>query len=317
MARAVKRASAPPEVETLASVTHTYNYDYQSSNAAPTAGQAHQKVSSPGIILLNKTDHDAVDQSAFLTTLNNSSTLTINGVTYNVLSASSAGGVYTLSVSPPVFTGPAGVVGIKFFQPDQVTVTGGPLKFTPIIPTSPFPPGGGIGSIGQAAATPAYPPPTPPPIGAVPVGPLVGPAIAAAAAPPSTPGFALIRYQSPGSATVPPANGYSNKFTTTTAYAGFPNNPPTGVPIVFSNIDNRATKTGAVWDNKTPPSTPTTAQITLNGMSILVPHEVGVLDVGAVRDGHPEPAERSARAVFPDGDTAHLHQPQSPEDRGS
>lgn len=175
--------------------------------------------------------------------------------------------------------------------------------FTPIIPTSVFPPGGGVGSIGEAVLTPTFPPPTPPPIGAVPVGPLVGPAIAPAAVPPSTAGFPLLRYQPPGSATVPAVNGYFPKFTTTTAYAGFPNNPPTGVPIIFSNIDNRATKTGAVWDNKTPPSTPTVAQITLNGASNLTP-----LNVDDLRLGHEEFAERHDGAVLPGEDASHLHQ---------
>lgn len=177
--------------------------------------------------------------------------------------------------------------------------------FTPIIPTSAFPPGGGVGSIGDPIGFPVFPPPTPPPIGTVPVGPLVGPAIAPAAAPPSTPGFPLIRYQSPGSATVPPANGYFTKFTTT-PYAGFPNVPPAGVPIVFANIYTGKSP------QVTPPSTVTTAQITLDGWGLPGPSGLGPgpptypnppgaglpQNVSAVRDGHTKSAQRSGRAVL-------------------
>jgi hypothetical protein len=52
--------------------------------------------------------------------------------------------------------------------------------FVPIIPPPP---------IGAAQTVPTFPPPTPPPIGAVPVGPLVGPAVAAAGVPPSVAGI--------------------------------------------------------------------------------------------------------------------------------
>lgn len=180
-----------------------------------------------------------------------------------------------------------------------LTFTPGPLTptfpdFVPIIPTSTPP--GGVGQIGEAVATPTFPPPTPPPIGQVPVGPLVGPAIAAAGVPPSLPGVTQPQYQAPGSATVPPVNGYFPKFTTTTAYAGFPNNPPAGVPIVFSNI-----YTGGATQ-VAPPSTPTVAQITLNGASNLVPH------VSDLRFGHEEFVERHHGTVFPGDDTSHLHQ---------
>jgi hypothetical protein len=74
------------------------------------------------------------------------------------------------------------------------------------------------------------------------------------------------------SAILPAANDYFPQFTTTTAYAGFPNNPPAGVPIVFSNISTNPSRAGGIWTVVTPPSTPTTAQITLNGASNLTPH---------------------------------------------
>jgi hypothetical protein len=174
--------------------------------------------------------------------------------------------------------------------------------FVPIIP----PP-----LIGAAQTIPTFPPPTPPPIGHVPVGPLVGPAIAPAAVPPSVAGVVQPQYKT-GSATVPTAASVFPEFTTTTAYAGFPNNPPTGVPIVFSNISTNPSRSGGVWTVVTPPSTPTTAQITLNGASNLTPHIFeDARNVGSVRLGHEEPAERSAGAVFPGGDASHLHQSQS------
>jgi hypothetical protein len=125
------------------------------------------------------------------------------------------------------------------------------------------------------------------------------------------------------SATVPTAASQFPEFTTTTAYAGFPNNPPTGVPIVFSNIYTGGTP------QVTPPSTPTTAQITLNGASNLTPMLADVaasdvdeenpvpLDVGSIRLGHEEPAERHAGAVLSGSDAPHLHQPEPPPDRSS
>jgi hypothetical protein len=171
--------------------------------------------------------------------------------------------------------------------------------FVPIIP----PP-----LIGAAQTIPTFPPPTPPPIGHVPVGPLVGPAIAPAAVPPSVAGVVQPQYKT-GSATVPTAASVFPEFTTTTAYAGFPNNPPAGVPIVFSNISTNPSRSGGVWTVVPPPSTPTTAQITLNGASNLTPH-LGSTDVGSVRLGHEELAERSAGTVFPGSDAEHLHQPQ-------
>jgi hypothetical protein len=175
--------------------------------------------------------------------------------------------------------------------------TGTADVFPAFVPIYPPPP------VGNAQTIPAFPPPTPPPIGQVPVGPLVGPAIAPAAVPPSVAGVVQPQYKT-GSATVPTAASLFPEFTTTTAYAGFPNNPPTGVPIVFSNIYTGGNP------QVTPPSTPTTAQITLNGASNLTPH-LGSTDVGSVRLGHEELAERSAGTVFPGSDASHLHQSQS------
>jgi hypothetical protein len=168
--------------------------------------------------------------------------------------------------------------------------------FVPIIP----PP-----LIGAAQTIPTFPPPTPPPIGHVPVGPLVGPAIAPAGVPPSLAGVVQPQYKT-GSATSPAANGYFPQFTTTTAYAGFPNNPPTGVPIVFSNISTNPSRSGGVWTVVPPPSTPTTAQITLNGASNLTPH------ASDLRFGHTEFIERHSGTVFPGDDPSHLHQPEPP-----
>src|SRR5215475_2971461 len=67
----------------------------------------------------------------------------------------------------------------------QPVTEGGPPSvfpdFTPILPPPIVGEGGG--------PPPDFPPPTPPPIGEVPVGPLVGPAIAAAPVPPSVAGI--------------------------------------------------------------------------------------------------------------------------------
>lgn len=230
------------------------------------------------------------------------STMTGTGVPagITIVSAPIGGGAGNYTTSAPTTLA---AVALTFTVGATVPVF---PDFVPIIPTSTPP--GGVGQIGEAVATPTFPPPTPPPIGHVPVGPLVGPAVAAAGVPPSLPGVVQPQFQAPGNATTPPANGYFPKFTTTTAYAGFPNNPPAGVPIVFSNI-----YTGGATQI-TPPSTPTVAQITLNGMSILVPHMLaGEDDADAVRDGHTEFSERSAGSVLSGEDPSQLHQPRTPK----
>lgn len=89
--------------------------------------------------------------------------------------------------------------------------------YTPLFPPPLVGQGGG--------APPNFPPPTPPPIGTIPAGVLVGPAIAAAAVPPSIAGKALIIFTF-GSATTPSASAAFPQGTTT-----YPS-----PPIVFSNI---------------------------------------------------------------------------------
>lgn len=111
--------------------------------------------------------------------------------------------------------------------------------YTPLFPPPLVGQGGG--------AAPTFPPPTPPPIGQIPAGVLVGPAIAAAGVPPSNAGIVLIRY-SYGSATTPPASAAFPEFTTT-----FPS-----PPIVFSNIFTDGVSP------TTPPSTASTICITLS-----------------------------------------------------
>jgi hypothetical protein len=206
--------------------------------------------------------------------------------------------VVGISVTTPGGTGTSGLI----FTYSGSTGTSDIFPaFIPIIP----PP-----LIGNAQTIPTFPPPTPPPIGQVPVGPLVGPAIAPAGVPPSVAGVVQPQYKT-GSATVPTAASLFPEFTTTTAYAGFPNNPPTGVPIVFSNISTNPSRSGGVWTVVPPPSTATIAQITLNGASNLTPHLFeAARNAGSIRLGHEEPTERSAGAVFPGGDATHLHQSQ-------
>lgn len=319
---AAETAMADETVEPLAGITHAYSYDYQSSQVAPTSGQAHQHTSSLNTIAINETDHNSVDQSAFLSTLNNTCTLTINGVVFNILSASVATGVVTLLVSPPVAALPYGVQNITFFKPDQNTTVGGPVK-PGLIPTSVLP--AVLGSIGDPVGVPTFPPPTPPPIGTVPAGPLVGPAVAPAPVPPSLAGVVQPQYKT-GSAIAPTAASVFPAFTTA-PYTGFPNQPPNGVPIVFANISTNPSKAGSVWTAVPPPSTATTAPIILDGWGLPGPSGLGpgpptyptapgtgLHDVGAVRDGHTEPAERSAGPVLFGSDTAHLHQSQSSPD---
>ena len=129
-----------------------------------------------------------------------------------------------------------------------LTFTAGPaLAFFPafsiIVPPPP---------IGANKTVPNFPPPTPPPIGTVPKGDLVGPAIAAAAVPPSVAGFVEPRFKT-GSATSPTAASWFPSFTST-----FPN--PT---IVFTN-------TMMIGAPK-PPQTASTLNIVLDGWGPYVP----------------------------------------------
>lgn len=123
---------------------------------------------------------------------------------------------------------------IGIFDPELSFFSAAPIVPPPLI---------GMGG----GAPPTFPPPTPPPIGAIPPGVLVGPAIAAAAVPPSNAGKALIIFTY-GSATTPPASAAFPEFTTT-----FPN-----PPIVFSNIFTDGVSP------TTPPSTASTLCITLS-----------------------------------------------------
>lgn len=228
-------------------------------------------------------------------------------------------------------SGPQGGAG-TYVTSAATTLTAIALTFTPgptvgffpdFVPIIPPPP------IGNPVGVPTFPPPTPPPIGQVPTGPLVGPAVAAAPVPPSLAGIAQPSYGS-GSATVPPVNGYFPQFTTTTAYAGFPNQPPTGVPIVFANIFNQPTFSGGVWAYPALPSTPTVGQIILDGWGLPGPSGsgpgpptypnppgAGLNNAIALRGGYAESFERPGGTVFPGGDTSQLHQPEpSPDRRG-
>lgn len=194
--------------------------------------------------------------------------------------------------------------------------------FTPIIPPPPM---------GDPVGVPPFPPPTPPPMGKVPVGPLVGPAISSASVPPSTPGFVQPRFIPPGSATVPPANGYFPVFTTVSP----------SPPIVFANIWNGAGISNPgdptadppippTWANGTPPSTPTTRNIILNGWGLPGPQTTPPQvvtppggfnseddDVVSVRGGHSEFSERSTGSVLSGADAENLRQPSPPPHRRS
>lgn len=188
----------------------------------------------------------------------------------------------------------------------NTTLTNAALTFTPgasapVFPdfTLPAPP----------VASGQPPPPTFPPTGSntapvpVPVGPVAVPEpVVPAAVPPSVAGVVQPTYKT-GSATAPPANGYFPSFTTTSAYAGFPNAPPAGVPIVFTNTFNGAVANAGhtpAWTWPFPPSTPTTAQITLS--NTFAPFAVAqeVASAGAVHSGHARPTKRQRRSVLSD-----------------
>lgn len=123
--------------------------------------------------------------------------------------------------------------------------------FVPIIPPPP---------IGADKPVPNFPPPTPPPIGMVPVGDLVGPAIAPASVPPSVAGFPQPRFQT-GSGTTPP--GYFPSFTTV-----FP--VPT-IVVGGNNFAVAAPGQNPPWTQPLPPQTPSTPIITIDGFATQLP----------------------------------------------
>jgi hypothetical protein len=130
-----------------------------------------------------------------------------------------------------------------------VTFTVGPTlayfpQFTPLIPPPPIQLAGGN--------PPNFPPPTPPPIGTVPKGPLIGPAIAAAAVPPSVAGFPLIRFKT-GDADTPVGAQLFPNFKTL-----FPT-----PPIKFINL--------MMIGSDVPPSTATTLNYPMDGWGAYVP----------------------------------------------
>lgn len=225
-----------PEVEALAA-NKVLSYDYESSNSAPAAGIANQRVNDRSLLGLNLTGQSAADNTTYLSALKAGGYLGINGIKFQITGVTVAAGVATLTIIPPRTAPPFGVTNL-LFQDSPF-----PL-FVPIVPPPVFGVGGG--------APPNFPPPTPPPIGAIPLGVLVGPAVAAAAVPPSVAGFPLLQFKT-GTAIAPTAASWIPQFTTT-----FP--VPT---IVFTNT----LMIGAA----VPPHTNSTLCIVLNGWGPSVP----------------------------------------------
>lgn len=152
---------------------------------------------------------------------------------------------------PPIQAAPVppSVPGINqpVFGSGSATQPPTPQNITghPIIPPPP---------IGQDKPTPIFPPPTPPPIGVVPLGDLVGPAIKPAAVPPSLAGVQQPQFGT-GSATSPTAASWFPDFTTE-----FPS-----PPIVVKQEHNVFGIFTGFDPPITPPSTPTHLLIELNG----------------------------------------------------
>lgn len=304
----------PADTPALQTTTLSSTWDYEQSNAAPAAGFAYQSTNNK-TLAINTKDHGTVDRSSFFAQLTASSTIVCNGVTWDILSISIAGSVATINVAPAITAPPFGVTTLAF-----TAVPAGTGVFFPAFDVIVPPP-----TIGNPFGVPAFPPPTPPPIGTVPAGPLVGPAVAAAAVPPSVAGVVQPQYKT-GSATSPTAASFFPSFTTTPAYAGFPNQPPAGVPIVFANVWATPTLSGGVWTAHPPASTATVGQIILNGWGLPGPSGLGpgppsnpnppgaglphVFE--SVPGGYSEPAQRSGGPVFQFADAGQLHQSVPP-----
>lgn len=226
-------------IEPFAAVNTVLSYNYQSSNAPPTAGQANQSTNNLSQLVINNTGQAAQNNTAFFTALTAGTYLGINGIEFLITGVNVAGGVTTLVINPAKSAPPLGVTNLTFVSSPF------PL-FTPIVP----PPVIGVGG----GPPPTFPPPTPPPIGAIPPGVTVGPAIAPAGVPPSQAGFPLIQYKT-GSATAPTAASWIPQFTTT-----FP--APTIVIGPFMNSGTGQSGKSPPFINTPPAQTASTAPIT-------------------------------------------------------
>lgn len=154
------------------------SYNYQSSNNAPAAGEANQRVNDRSQLAINTTGQAAANNTAFFAALKPGGYIAINGIHFRITAVSVAGSVATLTINPATTALPFGVTNLTFIDSPF------PL-FKPIFPPPSVEVAGG--------APPTFPPPTPPPIGTVPKSGLFGPVVAAAAVPPSVAGIALIR----------------------------------------------------------------------------------------------------------------------------
>lgn len=123
----------------------------------------------------------------------------------------------------------------------------------PIIPPPP---------IGQDKPTPIFPPPTPPPIGVVPVGDLVGPAVKPANVPPSLAGVEQPQFGT-GSKTAPTAASWFPDFTTHPPYPPIVVHTAPGIFGLFTGHQPPIT----------PPETETDIIIRLNGWGPPGPQE--------------------------------------------
>lgn len=288
--------TAPADPAPAPRGTHAFPYNYQVSNSGPASGVANQSTDSL-TLRVNDLDRNATDNSAFFATLLAGDTIVCNGVTWTIGSISTGIGTYIFGITPAVGAPPSGATSITF---GEALPPGTRPEFPTF--TTPVPP----------VASGQPPPPVFPPVSPattpvpVPVGPFAAPEpVVPAAVPPSIAGKALITYKS-GSAAAPAANGYFTQFTTV-----FPSPPIviTQSPGVFGIFNGAVVDAGKdpPWKWNPPPSTATTANITIDGYApvwsglsdfSVAATELEEPDAGAIHRGNSGPAKRRRRSVL-------------------
>lgn len=252
-------APSAPSIEPRATTTVSAPYDYEVSAAAPASGVANQSTDFRKLVV-NDIDASAANHATFFGTLNVGDNIVCNGVTWNIVSITVGTGTHSFGVSPPMSAPPTGVgTSISFSASTPAGTESEFPLFQPIIPPPVIGQGGGV---------------------------LVGPAIAAAAVPPSVAGIVPPTYAS-GSATVPTAASLFPDGTTT------PPSPP--IVVDGSNFAVAAPGQQPPWTWPPPAQTPTTAPITLDGFAAIIPPWTLMAETHLSAANHDNPGHKSNR----------------------
>lgn len=94
--------------------TTALNYDYEAQGGQPPNGRAYQSQSTLGYLTVSYTDHDANDNTNFLSQVSIGDTVTCNGVTWTVSGVTLRGSNILFQIDPPVNAPPYGLTVFTF-----------------------------------------------------------------------------------------------------------------------------------------------------------------------------------------------------------